>query len=496
MSSSYPSQVDATELKEPSVLQASASHEENHSSTCSHSVDKAFEWRIKWKLDLFILPVISSVYFFASMGRSDLANAKIAGLTEELHLTPQDYSNAATIFLVAYVIFQLPGTLLIKKIRAPIQFSGAMIVWGFLTAITVVIKNHGQLLALRFLIGAAEAFVQGGVFYLSFWYEYRELATRGAIFYSMSTVAGAFNGLIAYAIAVDLDGVNGWRAWRWIFLVEGVLPCGFAFVVLALLPASPSKLRWGWKPEEKEYVVQKALRSHNTTEARLDVKKVPAVLLDVHFWLFTLIACGGHFCLGSLSNFLPDIIEGFGYDTVNSQLFTVIVYISAFIGVIFWCRLADITNARGLVLAGSTVGAVVSYAILIGATARNTRFGATCLLAFSIFPNPVLQLSWSAMNFVGYTRRGSALAFFNIISQVFGICGTQAYSDPPYYRKGNAAALGLSVMIIVASLALRWWLSYLNRQKGSQLSSSPTHEMSQQSIEDMGDKHPGFLYST
>ena len=33
-------------------------------------------------------------------------------------------------FLVGYVVFQLPGTLLIKKIRAPVQFWAAMIlVW-------------------------------------------------------------------------------------------------------------------------------------------------------------------------------------------------------------------------------------------------------------------------------------------------------------------------------------------------------------------------------
>ena len=59
-------------------------------------------------------------------GRSDLGNAKIAGLSDELKLSPKDYSNAATMFLVGYVVLQLPGTLLIKKIRAPIQFAGAM----------------------------------------------------------------------------------------------------------------------------------------------------------------------------------------------------------------------------------------------------------------------------------------------------------------------------------------------------------------------------------
>ena len=47
-------------------------------------------------------------------------------MSDELNLSPKDYSNAATMFLVGYVVLQLPGTLLIKKIRPPVQFAGAM----------------------------------------------------------------------------------------------------------------------------------------------------------------------------------------------------------------------------------------------------------------------------------------------------------------------------------------------------------------------------------
>jgi hypothetical protein len=49
---------------------------------------------------------------------------------------------------------------------------------------------------------------------LSFWYTYTELATRGAIFWSTSALAGSFNGLIAYGIVLNLDGDKGWSAWR------------------------------------------------------------------------------------------------------------------------------------------------------------------------------------------------------------------------------------------------------------------------------------------
>ena len=125
----------------------------------------------------------------------------------------------------------------------------------------------------------------------------------------MSTIAGAFNGLISYGISKDLEGVNGWRAWRWIFLIEGIMPMAFSFVVLFLLPVSPQSVRFGFNAEEKELMVRRSREAHNSSEARLEVKKVHQVLLSIHFWLFVLIACCSHFATSSLFNFLPDIVH-------------------------------------------------------------------------------------------------------------------------------------------------------------------------------------------
>ncbi|KAI1383860.1 putative pantothenate transporter [Hypoxylon trugodes] len=493
-------ELEPMEFREPSPLLQQTSIPSSQGDDIpkeeqEEDVDPKLAQRVKRKLDFYILPLMSSVYFFATMGKSDLGNAKVAGLSDELKLSPGDYSNAGTVFLVATIIFQLPGTLLIKKIQPNRQFSGAMLTWGFVTVMTVLIKNNTQLLALRFLIGAAEAFVQGGTFYLSFWYQYSEFATRGAVVASMSTIAGAFNGLIGYAITKDLDGVNGWRAWRWIFLIEGIVPIACSFVVLFLLPSSPSSLKWGFSEAEKQHIIRRSARSHNTSEPSVKFNQIWKVLLDLHFWLFILVSCGGAFCSSSLSNFLPDIIAGFGYSDVNAQLFSTIVYACGCVGILFFSRIADKTNARGLVLAASTVGAVIGYAVLIWVTNRNVRFAATCLVAFSVFPNSVLQLTWAAMSFVGYTRRGSVLAFFNIFPHLFAISGTQAYQDPPYYSIGNGVALAMSIMMFLSSLGLRWYLGFLNNKKRANQFSDEANELRKKSIEELGDHHPDFYYT-
>lgn len=51
------------------------------------------------------------------------------------------------------------------------------------------------------------------------WYRRDQAQYRQALFFSAASVAGAFSGLLAYAI-VKMDGVGGLSGWRWIFILE------------------------------------------------------------------------------------------------------------------------------------------------------------------------------------------------------------------------------------------------------------------------------------
>lgn len=55
---------DSIQLKDTDEIQAYHSHEEAH---VDGDIPVSKHRKLKWKLDLFILPLISSVYFFASM---------------------------------------------------------------------------------------------------------------------------------------------------------------------------------------------------------------------------------------------------------------------------------------------------------------------------------------------------------------------------------------------------------------------------------------------
>jgi sugar phosphate permease len=64
------------------------------------------------------------------------------------------------------------------------------------------------------------SFFPGIVFILTFWYRREELGLRIALFYCSSALAGAFGGLLAYAI-LSIDSLWGFVGWQLVFLFEG-----------------------------------------------------------------------------------------------------------------------------------------------------------------------------------------------------------------------------------------------------------------------------------
>ena len=119
----------------------------------------------------------------------------------------------------------------------------------------LVTSYHGLLIA-RIFLGVAEAGLYPGVaYYLTMWYKTDELAFRQSLFFSAASVAGAFSGLLAYAIA-KMDGIGGLAGWKWIFILEGMLTVAVAvaaFFILYDFPDTASFLT----VEEKAWVVHR-----------------------------------------------------------------------------------------------------------------------------------------------------------------------------------------------------------------------------------------------
>lgn len=63
-------------------------------------------WR---KIDLRLVPIISSMYLFSFMDRGNIGNAKLEGLMTQLHLTGSQFNVALSVFFISYSLFEFPA---------------------------------------------------------------------------------------------------------------------------------------------------------------------------------------------------------------------------------------------------------------------------------------------------------------------------------------------------------------------------------------------------
>lgn len=142
-------------------------------------------------------------------------------------------------------------------------------------------------------------------------------------FLSAGILAGAFGSVLAGAITRGLDGQLGMAAWRWLFVIEGVITVAAAFIVPFTLldyPLTSKRL----KSEERRLAYAR-LRADGIT-SRNDGPKhrlghLAALRAAVINWRLIPLTLGYMVIIGSISlaYFYPIFAVQLGYNKTNAQ---------------------------------------------------------------------------------------------------------------------------------------------------------------------------------
>jgi hypothetical protein len=81
------------------------------------SIDEALDRRITSKFDRHIIPWLFGLWLLAFIDRSNIGNAKIVGLTEDLKLDSDKFNIALAIFYVPYICYDIPSNLVLKQLK-------------------------------------------------------------------------------------------------------------------------------------------------------------------------------------------------------------------------------------------------------------------------------------------------------------------------------------------------------------------------------------------
>ena len=213
-----------------------------------------------WRL----LPLLFICYVIAFVDRANVSIAKLT-MTKDL----PGFDNAviglgAGMFFLGYFLLEIPGSLIVERWSARKWICRIMVTWGFMAALTALVKTPEQFYGVRFLLGLAEAgFFPGVVVYLTHWFPGRDRAKALACFFVATPVAQIVTPNISFAllkigtdevvngVAVHHPEVWGLEGWQWIYIVWGLPAVLLGVAVLFLLPDHPRHAKW-LTPEERE----------------------------------------------------------------------------------------------------------------------------------------------------------------------------------------------------------------------------------------------------
>lgn len=77
--------------------------------------------KLLWRLDWMLMPWLCLLYLLAFLDRTNIGNAKVAGLTkarpEGIGILTSQYNSSLTIFFVSYAVFEPLTNVLLKRMR-------------------------------------------------------------------------------------------------------------------------------------------------------------------------------------------------------------------------------------------------------------------------------------------------------------------------------------------------------------------------------------------
>jgi MFS family permease len=170
----------------------------------------------------------------------------------------------------------VPANIVLKRTSPKVWLPTLTLTWGIISTLMGLTQNFSGFLVVRFFLGVAESgLFPGTVFYFSMWYKRSEQHLRVALFFSAASLAGAFGGILAYGIA-KMNNVGGYKGWRWIFIIEGLLTVVVSIGAYFLVHNYPQTSTFLTK-EEKAFVIK---RLENDSDAIRDEPFTWAGVLD------------------------------------------------------------------------------------------------------------------------------------------------------------------------------------------------------------------------
>ncbi|KAF2658652.1 MFS general substrate transporter, partial [Lophiostoma macrostomum CBS 122681] len=412
------------------------------------------------KLDLRLLPLLGCTYTILFLDRTNIANARIEGLQEGLHMPKNGFNTCIWIFFIPFVLIEIPSNIIMGLPRVkPSLFLGAnMLILGIISTCQGLTHSYGGLLALRFLMGIFEATLPAGAaFLIAEYYTRKEASLRFALFFTFGVLGPAISGLLAFAIR-NMNGIQGKEGWRWIFIIEGIITIFISFFIFVFVPNFPHETNI-LNPSEKEHLLLKLRQDRGDQKLSLRSINWVKVLTDYKIWFPTLMFFCCDMTAASMSSFIPTILKELGWTSARAQVMSIPIWITGMVTQIFACWASGRTGWRfPFVLLGITI-VLIGWCIQVYYSGHRLSAGARYFSLYCMSGGTFIQMAMTTSWMVNNLRGRASIAVGTAIILGLGNCANFVASnvfittEAPKYPTGFKTGLGITIAGAVFCLA-------------------------------------------
>jgi MFS transporter, ACS family, tartrate transporter len=361
-----------------------------------------------------LLPFLFTLFVIAFLDRVNVSYAALE-MTHDLNFSDRVFGFGSGIFFLGYLLFEIPGCLIVERWSARKWFSRIMVTWGLITILMAFIRTPTHFYLVRIFLGVAEAgFFPGILVYLTHWFRSEDRAKACAIFMIAIPVANIIGSpLGGWLLGVHWLAIQGWR---WLFIVEGIPAIVFGFITLFYLTDWPREARW-LSPEEQQWITseleqealaKKAVRTYKIWEALLQ----PTVIQLTLIYFFAVSS------IYSLSIWLPTFLKrASGMSNFAVTMLSIIPYVAVLFAMLFNGWHSDRTNERRWHTAIPLILGVIAFSLTILA-GSHFWFAFACLIVAST-ANAFLPSFWPVPSaFLGESAAAASIGLINSIGNL------------------------------------------------------------------------------
>ncbi|KAK4447413.1 major facilitator superfamily domain-containing protein [Podospora aff. communis PSN243] len=419
--------------------------------TWTDDEEKKIRRRIDWK----VLPILFLTYTLQYYDKAMISQAALFGLREDLGLTVGNrYSWMASIFYLGFIIGAYPCMVLAQRYPVERVACGTVTLWGLCLILTTVCVNYQGVYAQRFFLG----FLESGIspmfmLIVGSWYRKEEQAMRMGVWYCCTGYVSIISPLINYGFGLIGGGVS---SWRYMYYFGGAITMAWGIALYWLLPTDPVNAR-GFNERER-YIMVARLRSNNSGVRNTHFKgdQVLELITDLKFWLLFSVSLLSMIANGPISAFIPVIIRGFGFSSLNSLLLLCPAGAWAGTMMLLFSYLAfKLKNARTYLIFIAQLGTVLACLLL-----WKLPMGAKVGLLFGTTLLPTLGAGYAVLmglqvaNTAGYTKRSIASSGVFIGYCIGNFVGPLCFEEKDAPRYAPGFIIVLITALVAAGLIL------------------------------------------